>query len=160
MNERVNKSKYHRWPVSRLYYFEVWLWCYCYHYYLLIWRCLSNYDVRYLCAHIESHWNDVFLWNWKNTGTLPHPSVRIFLRKRTVSADSRLICLKIYGNCLPTENLYTRKSEEIPAPYTVEATFAIIYLCLLFSAVLNFSMKYVSYDFVKILLSSILQITT
>ena len=36
----------------------------------------------------------------------------------------------------------------------VEATFAVIYLCLWFSAGLNFSIKFVSYDYLKILLSS------
>ena len=43
------------------------------------------------------------------------------------------------------ENLHTRKSEEVPALYAVEANFPIIYLCLLL---------YVSYDSLKILLSS------
>ena len=72
-------------PVSRLYDFQVWLQCWRYHYYLLIWRCLSNYDVRYLCAYIKSHRSDVSSVN------------------------------------------------------AVEATFAVTYLCLLFSVGLNFS---------------------
>ena len=74
--------------------------CWCYHYYLLIWRCLRNYDVRYLCTYIKSHRSDVSSVN------------------------------------------------------AVEATFAVIYLWLLFSAGLNLSIKYVSYDSLKILLSS------
>ena len=73
--------------VSRLYDFQVWLQCWCYHYYLLVWRCLSNYDVRYLCAYIKSHRSDVSSVN------------------------------------------------------AVEATFAVIYLCLLFSTGLNFTIK-------------------
>ena len=76
------------------------------------------------------------------------------LRQQTVSADPREICPKIYGNCPPTEILHTRKSEKIPGLYSVEVTFAIIYSCLLFSTGLNFSIKYVSYDSLKILLSS------
>ena len=51
--------------------------------------------------------------------------------------------LEIYGKCPPTENLQTRKSEQIPALYSVEATFAITYLCLLFRAGLKFSIKYI-----------------
>ena len=86
-------------PVSRLYDFQVWLQCWRCHYYLIIWRCLSNHEVRYLYAYFKSH-------------------------KRDVS----------YVN-------------------TVEATFAVIYFCLLFSVGLNFSIKYVSYDSLKILLS-------
>ena len=81
------------------------------------------------------------------------PGVEI-LRKRTVCTDPWVIQQKICGNCLLTENLHNRKSEEIPALYAVETTFAIIYLCLLFSAGLNFSTKYISYDSLKILLSS------
>ena len=64
------------------------------------------------------------------------------------------VFVKICGNCLLTENLHTTKSEEIPTLQAVEATFAIIYLCLLFSAALNSSIKYVSHDSFKILLSS------
>ena len=56
------------------------------------------------------------------------------LRKRTVSADSRMIHLKFCGNCPPTEDLHTSKLKEIPALYAVKATSAIIYLYLLFSA--------------------------
>ena len=88
------------WLVSRLYDFQVWLQCWRYHYCLLIWRCLSNFEVRYLCAYVKSHRSDV-----------------------------------------SSANL-------------VEATFAVIYLCLFFSVGLNFSTKYVSYDSLKILLSS------
>ena len=82
-------------PVSRLYDFQVWLQCWRYHYYLLIWRCLSNYGVRYLCAYIKSHRSDVSSVN------------------------------------------------------AVKATLAVIYLCLLFSVDLNFSIKYVSYDWLS-----------
>ena len=61
-------------PASRLCNFQLWLQFWHYHYYLLIWRCLSNYGLRYLCAYIKSHWKDVFLWILqKNTGTLPDP---------------------------------------------------------------------------------------
>ena len=74
-------------PVSRLYDFQVWLQCWRYHYYLLVWLCLSNFDVRYLCAYIKSHRSDVSSVN------------------------------------------------------AVEAMFAVIYLCLLFSVGLNFSIK-------------------
>ena len=87
-------------PVACLCDFQVWLQCWCYHYYLLIWHCLSNYDVRYLCAYIKSHRSDVSSVN------------------------------------------------------AVEATFAVIYLCLLFSLGLNFSIKCASYDSFKIWLSS------
>ena len=87
-------------PVSRLYDFQVWLQCWRYHYHLLIWRCLSIYDARYLCAYIKSNRSNVLSVN------------------------------------------------------AVEATFPVIYLCLLFSVGLNFSIKYVSYDSLKILLSS------
>ena len=86
-------------PVSRLYHFQVWLQCWRYHYYLIIWSCLSNYDVRYLCVYIKSHRSDVSSVN------------------------------------------------------AVEATLAFIYLCLLFRVGLNFTIKYVSYDSLKILLS-------
>ena len=86
--------------VLRLYDFQLWLQWWRYHYYLLFWHCLSNYDVRYLCAYIKSHRRDVSSVN------------------------------------------------------AVEATFAVIYFCLLFSVGLNFSIKYVSYDSLKILLSS------
>ena len=86
--------------VSRFYDFQVWLQCWRYHYCLLIWRCLSNYDIRYLCAYIKSHKSDVSSVN------------------------------------------------------AVEVKFDVIYLCLLFSVGLNFSIKYVSYDSLKILLSS------
>ena len=64
------------------------------------------------------------------------------------------VFVKICGNCSLTENLHTTKSEEIPTLQAVEATFAIIYLCLLFSVGLNSSIKYVSHDSFKILLSS------
>ena len=47
-------------PVSRLYDFQMWLQCWRYHYYLLIWCCLSNYDVRYVYAFIKSHRSGVF----------------------------------------------------------------------------------------------------
>lgn len=67
------------------------------------------------------------------------------LHKWTVSADPRVIRPAIYENCLLMENLHTRKSEEVPALYAVEANFPIIYFCLLL---------YVSYDSLKILLSS------
>ena len=101
LNEQVKKVlRSDTRPVSRLYDFQVWLQCWRYHYYLLIWRCLSNYDVRYLCAYIKSHRSDVSFVN------------------------------------------------------AVKATFAVIYLCLLFSAGSNFSIKYVSHDSLKILLSS------
>ena len=74
------------------------------------------------------------------------------LRKWTVFAD-HAIHLKICANCPLTENLRIRKSEEILALYAGEATFAIIYLCPLFSAGWSFSIKYDSYDSLKILLS-------
>ena len=64
------------------------------------------------------------------------------------------VFVKICGNCLLTENLHTTKSEEIPTLQAMEATFAIIYLCLLFSVGLNSSIKYVSHDSFKILLYS------
>ena len=81
------------------------------------------------------------------------PGAEILL-KWTIFTDPRAIHLKICGNCPPSENLYSRKSEEILWIDTVEATFAIIYLCLLFSTGLDFWIKYVSYDSFKILLSS------
>ena len=65
------------------------------------------------------------------------PSVEV-PPKRTVSADPWAVHLNICANCPPKENLHTRKLEEITALYAVEATFAIIYSCLLFSAGLNF----------------------
>ena len=64
------------------------------------------------------------------------------------------VFVKICGNCLLMENLHTTKSEEIPTLQAVEATFAIIYLCLLFSVGLNSSIKYVSHGSFKILLYS------
>ena len=64
------------------------------------------------------------------------------------------VFVKICGNCLLMENLHTRKSEEIPTLQAVEATFAIICLCLLFSVGLNSSIKYVSHGSFKILLYS------
>ena len=72
-----------------------------------------------------------------------YPGV-VILCKRTVSADKWVIHQNICGNCPPTENPHTRESEEIPLLYAVETTFGIIYLCLLFSTGLNFSIKYVS----------------
>ena len=88
-------------PVWRLYDFLVWLQCWLYHYYLLIWRCLSNYDVRYYVHMLNLIEAMFFLWTqWK-----------LLL-------------------------------------------FAHIYMCLLFSAGLNFSIIYVSYNSLKILLSS------
>ena len=86
------------------------------------------------------------------------PVVEIF-RNWTVSADPREMHQNICGNCPATENLHTTKSEEISALYGVEATFTIIYLCLLFSSGLSFSIKYVSYDSLNILLYSELQRT-
>ena len=74
------------------------------------------------------------------------------LRKWTVSAD-HTIHPKICGNCPPTENLHIRKLEEILALYAGEATFAIIYLCPLLSAGWSFSIRYDSYDSLRILLS-------
>ena len=81
-----------------------------------------------------------------------YPSVEMPWKWR-VSAVSWVIHLKIRGNCPLKESLHTRKLEETKALYAVEATFAIIYLCPLFSTGLNFSIKYVSYDSDKILLS-------
>ena len=45
-----------------------------------------------------------------------------------ISREPSAIHPKIFRNCPPTENLHSKKSEEIPALYAVEATFAIIYL--------------------------------
>ena len=101
LNKQVKRAlKSDTRPVSRPYDFQVWLQYWRYHYYFLIWLCLSNYDVRYLCAYIKFHRSDVSSMN------------------------------------------------------AMEATFAVIYLCLLFSVGLNFSTKYVSYDSLKVLLSS------
>ena len=113
---------------------------------------VSNYDGRYLHEYIKSYWNDVFLCE-KFRNFTKSTGVKI-LRKWTVSAGPWVIHPKICGNCPSTENLHTKKSEDIGALYAVEATFAIIYLWLLFRADLNFSIKYVSYDSLKILLSS------
>ena len=71
-----------------------------------------------------------------------------------ISREPSAIHPKIFRNCPPTENLHSKKSEEIPVLYAVEATFAIIYMCLLISAGLNFSIKYVSCHSLEILLSS------
>ena len=57
--------------------------------------------------------------------------------------------LGICGNCPMTENLHTKKSEEILANDAVEAAFSIIYLRLLFSSGLNFSIKYILYTPLK-----------
>lgn len=68
------------------------------------------------------------------------------IRKWTASANLWAIHFKIFGNCPPTKNLHTRKSEEISALYAVEATFSNIYVYLFFSARLNVSIKCVQYD--------------
>ena len=60
------------------------------------------------------------------------------LRKRAVTADPWTIRPKICRNYPPKDNLHTKKFEKIPVLYVVEATFAINYLCLLFSAGLIF----------------------
>ena len=82
------------------------------------------------CAYIKSHWNNVFLSTLQNLPALcpifrwgnPPQIVRWFTRN----------C----GNCPPTENLHTKKSEEIQHFAQWK-----LYLCLLFSASLNFSIK-------------------
>ena len=89
----------------------------------------------FFCEHCKKYWNFT-----------QSPSVEIF-RKRAIHS-------KICGHCPPTESLHNSKSEEIPVLYAVEATFDIIYLSLLFSAGLNFSIKHVSYDSLKIFLTS------
>ena len=94
---------------------------------------LNLIETMLFCEHCTKYWNFT-----------QSPGVEI-LHKQTVSVDPWTIHPKTCGNCLPTENLHTKKSEEIPALYVVEATFAIIYLCLLFNAGLNFSIKCVSY---------------
>ena len=71
----------------------------------------------------------------KNSATLSYPSAWKFF------ASPRVIHLKMCGNSSLTENLHTRKLEEITALYAVEDTFAIIYLCLLFSTRLDFSIN-------------------
>ena len=103
---------------------------------------ISLVEMMFFCKHCKKYWN------------FTQSSGVEILRKRTVSADPWVIHPKICGNCPPTENLLTRKLEEIPALYAVEATFVIIHLCLLFSAGFNFLIKYVSHDYLKILLSS------
>ena len=135
----------------------MWLKCLCYHYHLLIWRCLSNYDVIYLCAYIiKSHWNDVFLWTlWPKYLNFNQSQDVEIIRKCKASANLWAIHLRIFGNCPPTKNLHTRKSEEISALYAVEATFSNINVCLFFSAGLDVSIKCVPYDsHMKIFLSS------
>ena len=64
----------------------------------------------------------------------------------TVYADLWAIHPKISGDSADGES----RHQEIQALYEVKTTFAVIYLCLLFTAGLNFSMKYVSYDSLKI----------
>ena len=50
LNEQVKRVlRYLTRPISRLYDFQMRLQCWRYNYHLPIWRCLSNYDVRYLC---------------------------------------------------------------------------------------------------------------
>ena len=123
-------------------------------YYLLIWRFLSNYDVRYLCAYIKSDWNYVFPWTLQKIPELyPIPWCR---NPPQTNSFRRVWAIhwKICGNCPPTESLHTRKSEEMQVLSAVESTFAFIYLCLLFSAGLDFSKKYVLYDSLKTLLFS------
>ena len=109
------------------------------------WHCLSNYDVRYLCAYIKSHWSDVFLWTLQKVSELylilrvgNHLQMESFHRSLG-NLPRNLWKLSANGK-LPHQN-----SKEIPAVKAVEATFAFIYLCLLHSAGLNFSIKYISY---------------
>ena len=66
------------------------------------------------CEHCKKYWK------------LTQSSGLEILLKRIVSTDSETIRPKICGNCPPTENLHTRKSEEIVTIYAVEATLAII----------------------------------
>ena len=64
----MNMSKENTQPVSSLYDFQVWLQCSRYHYYLLIWDCLSSYDV-----HILNLIETMFSFNTaKLTCTLPN----------------------------------------------------------------------------------------
>ena len=99
---------------------------------------LNLIEAMFFCEHCKKYWNFT-----------QSPSVEIH-RKWTVYADPWVIHSKICGNCPLTEKLQTRNSEEISALCAMEGTFAIIYLCLLFSAGLHFSIKYVSYDSFKI----------
>ena len=100
LNEQVKRElRSDTGPVSSLHNFQGWLECWRYHN-LLIWSCLINYAVRYICSYIKSHGSNV-------------TSVK-----------------------------------------AAEAMFTVMYLCLVFSTELNFSIIYVSYDSLKILVSS------
>ena len=77
---------------------------------------LNVIETIFFCEHYKNCWNFT-----------QSPSAET-LRRPTVFSDPRAICPKICGNYPPTEYLHNRKSEIIPALYTVEATFAVIYL--------------------------------
>ena len=95
-----------------------------------------------------------FCEHYRKYGNFTQSTIVEITRKRTFSGDPWSIHPKICGNCPPKENFLSRKLEEITVLYAVKAAFAIIYLCALYSSDLNFSIKYVSYSPLKILLSS------
>ena len=67
-----------------------------YHFYLLIWRCLSNYDVRYLCAYIKSHKSDFFFAN------VVEATFAVFLSVFFICVFLRLLFLHMYICYEPT----------------------------------------------------------
>ena len=102
---------------------------------------------QYLYAYIKSDWNDVFLWTLQKILELS----RILRYGRPLQMESfpgdspkNLGKLSINGKS-PLQEI--RKN--FGTLYR-EATFAIIYLCLLLSTGLNLSIKYVSYYCLKI----------
>ena len=103
---------------------------------ITIWRCLSNYCIRYLCTYIKSHL-DVF------QNYIQSASAGI-LHNYTVSANPWNLW-KLSDDRKPPH----QEIEEILANDAVEAAFSIIYLRLLFSSGLNFSIKYILYTPLK-----------
>ena len=137
------------WPVSRVYDFQVWLQCWRYHYYLLIWCCLTNFDVRYLWAYIKSYRDDVFLWTLQKILEL-YPILWSLVSISSANRQFLQVLGRVTRNCPSMENHQTRTLEEILVLYAAEATFAITSSCLLFSTSLKFSIEYVLYDSLKI----------
>ena len=79
------------------------------------------------CEHCKKYWK------------LTESSGLEILLKRIVSTDSGTIRPKICGNCPPTENLHTRKSEEIVTIYAVETTLAIIIIIIIINNFISIS---------------------
>ena len=100
--------------------------------------------MRYLCAYIKSHWNDVFLWTLQKYWNITQSFSMEILHKWTVSTNLSEIHTKICGNYLTKEIIPHQEIRRNSSSFH-SASYFCLYFMSFIKWGLNFSIRYISY---------------